>query len=213
MRPLRRSAGETFPIERALGGSRRLIGPRDGPWAVVTGANEFSGRALARSLAAAGLHLVLVDRHRAPLAALAARMQRAHGTPCRVLVLDLLRPFAVRRLANATADLDVGLLVATAGFSGCGPMPGGESSLSAQSCRAVTALAWYFGHRLSVRGGGGVVFVNAWPRCEGSPHAATDDGLQRLVDGLRAEWAPNGVDVIHGVPDRVATGDGRPRIA
>lgn len=196
-----------------MNAATRLVS-RYGPWAVVTGASDGIGQAFARRLAAAGLNLVLVARRASALEALADTLQRTHGVQCRVLPMDLGDTRASARLAEATADLDVGLLVAAAGFGTSGPLLSGrlpdECAMADLNCRAVTEQAWHFGHRFAARGRGGVVFLSSLLAFHGTPraahYAATKAYVQSLAEGLRVEWSPLGVDVIASAPGPIRTG-------
>jgi short-subunit dehydrogenase len=187
---------------------------RYGPWAVVTGASDGIGQAFARHLAASGLHLVLVARREAVLQQLAADLQQAHGVQCRVIAADLSDLAAVDRLADATAALDVGLLVAAAGFGTSGPLLdatlGEETGMADLNCTSVLAQAWHFGRRFAQRGRGGVVFMSSLLAFHGTPraahYAATKAYVQTLAEGLRVEWAPLGVDVIASAPGPIRSG-------
>lgn len=190
------------------------LAQRYGPWAVVTGASDGIGRAFAHHLAAQGLHLVLVARREAVLLELAAELQRKHGTPCVVFAADLSDLKAVDRLVERTAPLDVGLLVAAAGFGTSGPLLDSSLGVQAQmadlNCTSVTAQAWHFGRRFAKRGCGGVVFLSSLLAFHGTPraahYAATKAYVQTLAEGLRVEWAPLGVDVVASAPGPTRTG-------
>lgn len=105
---------------------------RYGPWAVVTGASDGIGRAFAHHLAASGMNPVLVARREPLLEQLAAELQRSHAVQCRVWAADLAERGAVQRLAQGTADMDVGLLVAAAGFGTSGPLLQAELGVETQ---------------------------------------------------------------------------------
>ncbi len=190
------------------------IAQKYGPWALVTGASDGIGRAFARHLAAEGLNLVLVARREKALAALASELQQAHGVQCRVLTADLSDLEAVHRLADATSDLDVGLLVAAAGFGTSGLFLdadlGAETGMVDLNCTSVAALAWHIGPRLVKRGRGGVVFLSSLLAFHGTAHAAnyaaTKAYVQTLAEGLRVEWAAQGVDVIASAPGPISSG-------
>ena len=185
-----------------------------GPWALVTGASDGIGQAFARHLAAQGLHLVLVARREPALASLATELTQAHGVQCRVLSADLSNLEAVHRLAHATSDLDVGLLVAAAGFGTSGPLLDSELGTETQmvdlNCTGVLALASHLGPRLVARGRGGVVFMSSLLAFHGTPraanYAATKAYVQTLAEGLRVEWAAHGVDVIACAPGPISSG-------
>jgi len=95
---------------------------RYGAWAVVTGATDGIGRAIAFRLAAAGLGLVLVGRNPEKLAAVAAEIKAKHPKvpEVRTFVLDFASEelaAGVEALKEAIRGLDVGVLVNNAGLS------------------------------------------------------------------------------------------------
>lgn len=190
------------------------IAKRYGPWAVVTGASAGIGEAFARHLAAEGLNLVLVARRQGALDCLATELRGSAGVECRVLPSDLTTMGATARLADATADLDVGLLVAAAGFGTSGPLLRSTLAMEAEmndlNCRAVMAQAWHFGQRFVRRRRGGMVFMSSLLAFHGTPNAAhygaTKAYVQTLAEGLRVEWEPHGVDVIASAPGPVRSG-------
>lgn len=186
---------------------------RLGPWGVITGASDGIGRAFAVEAAAAGLNLVLVARRAAPLEALAAELQRRHGIGCRTAPLDLGRPDAMARLAATSADVDVGLLVAAAGFGSAGPLlgqsPADAADMVAVNCTAVLAQCMHFGARMVQRRRGGVVLLSSVVAFHGTPwsanYAATKAYVQSLAEALRVEWRGHGVDVIACAPGPVGS--------
>jgi uncharacterized protein len=194
--------------------ARSRLVQRYGPWALVTGASDGIGQAFARHLAAQGLHLVLVARREPALASLATELTQAHEVQCRVLSADLSDLAAVHRVADAMSDLDVGLLVAAAGFGTSGPLL--DSSLATETemvdlnCTGVLALAMHLGPRMVGRGRGGVVFMSSLLAFHGTPraanYAATKAYVQTLAEGLCVEWSPLGVDVIASAPGPISSG-------
>ena len=201
--------------DRDRGGSRegRWIS-RYGPWAVVTGASDGIGRELARHLAARGSRLVLVARRRDALEALARELSRAHGTESRVIAVDLGREGASSEIVGSTNDLDVGLLVAAAGFGTSGNFVdsdlAGELDMIAVNCGAVAALCHAFGRRFVERGRGGLILLSSLVSFQGVPraanYAATKAYVQSLAEGLRVELGPLGVDVLASAPGPVRSG-------
>jgi uncharacterized protein len=210
-RPAPSHSRTTTDIARAPTSDR---GRRYGPWAVVTGASEGIGRAFARHLARDGIHLVLVARREPLLHALADELRSAHGIQCRVLVADLAHAADVRSVVEKTLDLDVGLLVAAAGFGTSGPLvrsqPDTEREMLDVNCAAVLTLAMHFGATFAARGRGGLVFLSSLLAFHGVPgsahYAATKAYVQTLAEGLRVELAPSGVDVIASAPGPIRSG-------
>lgn len=187
---------------------------RYGDWAVVTGASDGIGRAFAHALAERGLNLVLVARRGALLAGLADELSAAHMVECRVLAADLGKAVELERLLSETDSLQVGMLVASAGFGTSGEFVArdlcGELDMLDVNCRAATWLAHHYGRKFVAQRRGGIVLMSSLLAFQGVPHAAhyaaTKAYIQVLAEGLRPELGRHGVDVIASAPGPVTSG-------
>lgn len=201
---------------RPNGSGARFV-DRYGRYAVVTGASDGIGRAIALQLADAGVNLVLVARRQSLLEALASEIRRSSGVEATVVVADLAVGADVDRIDAATRDLDVGLLVAAAGFGTSGPFVDGdlteELTMIDVNCRALAALAHAFARRFVGRGRGGIVLMSSLVAFQGvaraANYAATKAYVQTLAEGLHTELKPKGVDVLASAPGPVVSGFGR----
>lgn len=92
--------------------------------AVVTGASQNIGEALATELAARGHHLILTARREEVLTALAASLTERYGVTVEVRPVDLTDPAARGALADELSDRNVSILCANAGTATFGPVAG-----------------------------------------------------------------------------------------
>jgi uncharacterized protein len=177
---------------------------RYGRWAVIAGASEGIGAAVADQLAARGLDLVLIARNEALLEQVAAGARDRHGVQTRVVVQDLTATDVVAKLATATDDLEVGLLVYNAGASDrTNAFLDNEIDYSlkqvALDCIGPMALAHHFGSGMRSRGRGGIVIVASLACLAGSATLAVYSAVKAFqhtfAEGLWAELRPHGVDV------------------
>lgn len=185
-----------------------------GPWAIVTGASSGIGREIAGKLAEAGLNLVLVARSQGVLEDMATDFTVRYGIEANVLAVDLAQVAAIAAVETNTADLDVGLLVAAAGFGTSGVFL--ESSCEQElamldvNCRALMLLSRHFGQRFAKRGRGGMILMSSIVGFQGMPHAAhyaaTKAYVQTLAEALHVELAPLGVDVLASAPGPTNSG-------
>jgi short-subunit dehydrogenase len=195
---------------------RTALARRYGPWALVTGASDGIGRAMAFELAQGGLNLVLVARRRDRLEEISAALQTAHRVSIRVLPADLAIPGEVERVEHDTCDLDAGLFVAAAGFGASGPFVDGdlaaELGMIDVNCRALTQSAHAFARRFAARRRGAMVLMSSLVAFQGVPraagYAATKAYVQSLAEGLALELKPLGVDVLASAPGPVVSGFG-----
>jgi len=184
-----------------------------GPWAVVTGASSGIGSAFARELAASGLNLVLAARSTDRLEDFGAELAGEHGIRFQTVSLDLSRPESAAALVEATADLEVGLLVSNAGTGRPGPLL--DQKLDDLRRRHVLnatthlELAHAFGRRFVSRGRGGILLVSALGALHGLPNMAHESASKAYVlnlgEALHHELAPAGVDVMTLLPGNVDT--------
>ena len=192
----------------------RRLHERYGPWAMVTGASSGIGRACAVQLAEAGLDLVLVARSARELEALGAELRARHHVETRVIAADLGDLADVDAVIDTTRDLDIGLLVAAAGFGTSGPFLQAdlarESAMLDVNCRALIPLSQAFGRRFAARKRGGIVLFASVLGFQGTPYsahyAATKAFVQTFAEGLHVELKGSGVDVLATAPGPTRSG-------
>jgi uncharacterized protein len=185
-----------------------------GPWAVVTGASSGIGAAAATVLAEAGVNLLLVARRLPELRERAALLRDRYGVEVEVVAADLATAAGMESVEEAGGHLDVGLLVAAAGFGTSGSFVDGdldeEVEMLQVNCRAVLEATHHFARRFKARNRGGIVLFGSIVGFQGTPYAAhyaaTKAYIQTLAEGLRVELAPHGVDVLASAPGPVHTG-------
>jgi short-subunit dehydrogenase len=185
-----------------------------GPWAVVTGASDGIGRAIAVELAAAGLDLVLIARRKDLLDDLARELAQQYGVDTRTQALDLSDTKAGAAVAQQTADIDVGLLAAIAGFGTSGQFVDcdvqNELDMIDVNCRSVVELSHHFAPRFIARRRGGLILMSSLVAFQGVPqaatYAATKAFIQNFAEGLRLELSAQGVQVVASAPGPVNSG-------
>jgi short-subunit dehydrogenase len=189
---------------------------RYGPWALVAGASEGIGEHLARQVAAAGVHVVLVARRPAVLEALASSIRADTGgaVGCRPLAADLAADDAASRLVEATADLEIGLLAYNAGADTMArrfldrPLDD-VLGMIRRNVVTPTALCHDLGGRMRERGRGGILLVGSLAGLAGAgrvaTYAATKAYGQVLAEGLWRELRDGGVDVLALLAGATAT--------
>ncbi len=185
-----------------------------GQWAVVTGASDGIGREMARLLAEQGMNLVLVARREPVLQQLAGNFSSTYDIDTRVIAADLSVHDDVVRTLDATADLNIGLFIASAGFGTSGHFlegtPDIELNMLDVNCRAVLTMTQDFSRRFAQQKRGGIILLSSIVAFQGVPlsvnYAATKAYIQSLGEGLHAELAPLGVDVMVSAPGPIDSG-------
>ncbi len=178
---------------------------RYGPWAVIAGGSEGVGAEFAALLAAAGIGVVLLARREGPLTETGERI-RALGGQVRTLAVDLTAADAGERVAAATADIEVGLLIYNAGANThSAEFLDGDldafATMNALNVTAPLALVHHFGRGMRERGRGGIVLVGSLTGYCGSARHTVYGGskayLRIFAESLWLELRDHGVDVLH----------------
>lgn len=187
---------------------------RYGPWALILGASEGTGREFARQLAAQGLPSILVARRPEPLAVLAEDIRRETGVECVAATVDLSAPDATDRIAAAVGERDIGLVVSNAGgdpnrafFLDAGLSA--WTDLVQRNVMTVMTACYRFAGPMKARGRGGLLLVNSGACYGGAsgmgPYAGSKAFTLCLAEALWAELRPHGVDVLTLVLGRTDT--------
>ncbi|OQU92587.1 hypothetical protein SORBI_3001G370000 [Sorghum bicolor] len=196
-----------------------------GTWAVVTGATDGIGRAVALELARAGLHLVLVGRSPDKLARVAKEVLAAAPPSCKVRTVEFDLAVTgdddarrgVARVVAAVEGRDVGVLVNNAGATyPCAAYfheverPVWEAVLrvnveaATRITRALLPMMAAKGRGAVVNvGSGSSVVVPAFPLY--AVYAASKAYVDQFSRSLSVEYKQYGVDVQCQIPLYVAT--------
>ena len=178
---------------------------RYGEWAVIAGGSDGLGAAFANGVAARGMNCLLVARRQAPLDAAAEAIRRDHGVAVRTLSLDLGAADAARRLCEATAELDLGLVVFNAGAEATGAhfldAPFAEwRALIDRNILFLTEALHGFAGRMRAQARGGLIVVGSEAAfgggARGAMYTASKGYALNLGESLWAELHPHGVDML-----------------
>jgi uncharacterized protein len=179
---------------------------RYGPWAIIAGASEGTGRSFARKIAAHGVNCILIARREAPLAELAEQIRLESAVECVTASIDLAKPDAFDRISGIVGNREVGLFVSNAGAD-----PNGSRFLEKEvsawidliNRNIVTSVrcCHYYGAKMRDRGRGGLLLVGSGACYGGGASMATYTGVKAFdlcfSEGLWAELQPHGVDVLY----------------
>lgn len=166
----------------------------EGKTAVITGAAGGIGIALARSFAAEGARVVLLDRDADAIAALAAEIgQGAEARPC-----DLSK---AAEIAAAAEGIAADVLVNNAGILRPGPLEAVSEAdwnlMLAVNLTGCLLTAQAFGRGMLERGRGALLHVasiaGSQPQPSSGAYSASKAGVVMLSRQLAAEWGPKGV--------------------
>jgi uncharacterized protein len=176
---------------------------RFGPWALVTGASSGIGKEFARQIAASGINVALVARRDALLAELGRAISQEFDVQYRALAMDLSQEGFIVGLADATHDIDIGLVVSNAGTGNPGEFLKLDRQLLQKTLRLSTMahldIAHHFGAKLAERRRGGIILAGAMGAENGVPCMANDGAAKAYVhslgEALHYEFKPLGVYV------------------
>jgi short-subunit dehydrogenase len=176
---------------------------RFGPWALVTGASSGIGKEFARQIAASGINVVLVARREKLLDEVGQGLANGFNVQYRNVVADLSQEGFLDKLAEATNDLDIGLVVSNAGTGNPGEFLKLDRQLHRTTLRVSTTahldITHHFGAKLVKRGRGGLMLAGAMGAEAGVPRMANDGAAKAYVhslgEALHYEFKPRGVYV------------------
>lgn len=172
-----------------------------GPWAIITGASSGIGKGFARQLAADGLNVVLVARRIALLEQLGAELAREFNIRYRAIEADLSEETAIKKITDATDDLEVGLLISNAGTGNVRKFFATEERdhryVIQLNAISHFGLTHYFGRKMLQRNKGGILLNGAMGATDGVPYMANEAGtkgyIQSLGKSLHAELKGLGI--------------------
>ncbi|WP_328358561.1 mycolate reductase [Mycobacterium sp. NBC_00419] len=181
--------------------------------AVVTGASQGIGEALATELAARGHSLIVTARRGEVLTELAARLTDRYGVTVEVRAVDLADPAARGALADELAGRDISILCANAGTATFGPVanldPEGEKAQVQLNVLGVHDLVLAVLPRMVARKSGGILISGSAagnsPIPNNATYAATKAFANTFSESLRGEVKSAGVHVTVLAPGPVRT--------
>jgi uncharacterized protein len=183
------------------------MGLRDqyGEWALIVGGSTGVGAGMAAEAASGGMHVLLTARRPAVLDATAQALRDAHGVEVRTLSCDTSAPDFRERVAEATRDLEVGLLAYNAAVLVGGkrfldvPLEDHLASIQG-NCAGATTLCFDLGGRMVERGRGAIILISSLGAVQGtkllSSYVATKAYQWLLAESLWTEFGDHGVDVL-----------------
>jgi len=178
---------------------------RYGPWAVIAGASEGTGRAFARQVAAQGINCILVARRTDPLAMLATEIRAESDVECITATVDLAAPDALERIVQVVGQREVGLVISNAGSDPNGARfldrdVGTWMELVQRNVATMMQCCHHFAGPMRARKKGGLLLVNSGACYGGSAFMAAYSASKAFTlcfaESLWGELRNHGVDVL-----------------
>lgn len=181
--------------------------------AVVTGASQGIGEALATELAARGHSLIITARREDVLTDLATRLAARFGVAVEVRPVDLVDAAERTKLADELASRDISILCANAGTGTFGPVakldPAAEKAEVQLNAIAVHDLTLAVLPGMIERKAGGILISGSAagnsPIPNNATYAATKAFVNTFSESLRGELRGSGVNVTLLAPGPVRT--------
>lgn len=188
-----------------------------GPWAIVTGATSGIGLEIATQLASAGFHLVLNGRNEKALQEIENKFTSQYNIQVKTIAADVSEPAAIETIQKTTAGLNVGLLVASAGYGTSGLFihnaVSDEINMLRVNAESLLALTHHYAQRFAVQKRGGIILMSSMVAFQGVPYAANYAAskayVQTLAEALAVELKKDNVDVLAAAPGPVESGFGK----
>ena len=177
-----------------------------GPWAVIAGASDGTGRAFTHRVAATGINCIIIARRGEVLEELAEQIRSQYNVECVPAAIDLSTPDAFEKTVEAVGSHEVGLFISNAGSD-----PNGshfmdkdiQPWLDLVSRNVVTNMrcVHHFGSLMRQRRKGGLLLVGSAAGYGGSRfmavYSATKAFVLCLAESLWSELRPHNVDVLY----------------
>jgi short-subunit dehydrogenase len=181
--------------------------------AVVTGASQNIGEALATELAARGHHLIVTARREDVLTALASRLTERYGVVVEVRPVDLADTAERTKLAEELSSRNISILCANAGTATFGPVasldPAAEKDEVQLNVLGVHDLTLAVLPQMVDRRAGGILISGSAagnsPIPNNATYAATKAFVNTFSESLRGELKSAGVHVTVLAPGPVRT--------
>jgi short-subunit dehydrogenase len=189
--------------------------PAPGPnaRAVVTGASQGIGEALATELAARGHSLIITARREDVLTSLAGRLSEQYGVAVEVRPIDLVDAAERAKLCEELASRNISILCANAGTATFGPVaaldPAAEKAQVQLNAIAVHDLCLAVLPGMLERKAGGILISGSAagnsPIPNNATYAASKAFVNTFSESLRGEVKRGGVHVTLLAPGPVRT--------
>ena len=187
---------------------------RYGPWAVIAGASEGTGRSFADQLAMRGINCILIARRAAPLDELAEELRARHGVECISASVDLAAREASSEVVALAGKREIGLYINNAGSDTNdstfldGKIDAWETLVD-RNVMTPMRISHHFGKLMRERGRGGIILVGSGACYGGATGMAVYAGTKAFDlcfgEGLWAELRPHGVHVLNLILGRTNT--------
>ncbi len=181
------------------------VAAKYGPWAVIVGASDGVGSLFAERLAHEGVNVVLVARRQHVLDEVSQGIRERTDAETRTLSVDLTDAAASQQIIDATADIEVGMLVYCAGGDPNyqpflnNPVSAAEALLQ-RNCLVLMRLCHHFAGLMVERGRGGIVNFTSGAALAGGRNMVTYGATKAFdmvfTEGLWVELHDKGVDVL-----------------